>query len=104
MTLAVAVTTIKFEWDENKRRENLRKHGFDFADVWRVFENKIDVIIDDRFDYGETRFFALGLLFGRVVAVLYTETDEIRRIIYVRKGNNDEEKYFSNIANRLGEN
>ena len=22
-----------FEWDEEKRRENLRKHGFDFADA-----------------------------------------------------------------------
>ena len=91
---------MKFEWDENKRRENLRKHGFDFADVWRVFENEIDVIIDDRSNYGEIRYFALGLLFGGVVAVSYTEDDEIRRIISVRKGNkNDEEKYFRNIAN-----
>ncbi len=68
---------MKFEWDENKRGENLRKHGIDFADVWRVFENEIDVVVDDRFDYSETRYFALGLLFGRVVAVSYTETDEI---------------------------
>ncbi len=91
---------MKFEWDENKRGENLRKHGIDFADVWRVFENEIDVVVDDRFDYDETRYFALGLLFGRVVAVSYTETDEIRRIISVRKGGkNDEEKYFRNIAN-----
>ncbi len=91
---------MKFEWDENKRGENLRKHGIDFADVWRVFENEIDVVVDDRFDYSETRYFALGLLFGRVVAVSYTETDEIRRIISVRKGGkNDEEKYFRNIAN-----
>ena len=74
--------------------------GIDFADVWRVFENETDVIIDDRFDYGEIRYFALGLLFGRVVAVSYTETDKIKRIISVRKGNkNDEEKYFRSIAN-----
>lgn len=78
----------------------MRKHGIDFADVWRVFENEIDVVVDDRFDYSETRYFALGLLFSRVVAVSYTETDEIRRIISVRKGGkNDEEKYFRNIAN-----
>jgi len=91
---------MKFEWDENKRVINLQRHGIDFADVWRVFEYEIDVIIDDRFDYGETRYFALGLLFGRVVAISYTENDEIKRIISVRKGNrNDEEKYFRNIAN-----
>ncbi len=100
MTPFQSVTTMKFEWDKNKRGENLRKHGIDFADVWRVFENEIDVVVDDRFDYSETRYFALGLLFGRVVAVSYTETDEIRRIISVRKGGkNDEEKYFRNIAN-----
>lgn len=23
---------MRFEWDENKNRQNLRKHGFDFAD------------------------------------------------------------------------
>lgn len=47
---------MRFEWDEEKRAVNLKKHGIDFADVWRVFENEIDVIIDDRFDYGETRY------------------------------------------------
>jgi len=25
--------TMKFEWDETKRRENLAKHGLDFADA-----------------------------------------------------------------------
>ena len=100
MTRFIVVTTMNFEWDENKRLINLQRHGIDFADAWRVFEDEIDVVIDDRFDYGETRFFALGLLFGRVVGVSFTETDEIRRIISVRKGSkNDEEKYFRNIAN-----
>ncbi len=90
---------MRIEWDEDKRAANLQKHGIDFADVWRVFENEIDLIVDDRFDYGETRFFALGLLSGRVVAISYTENDEVRRIISVRRGNkNDEEKYFRNIA------
>ena len=90
---------MRFEWDEEKRLINLRKHGIDFADVWRAFENEIYSIIDDRFDYGETRFFALGLLSGRIVAISYTETDEVRRIISVRRGNkDDEEKHFRNVA------
>jgi uncharacterized DUF497 family protein len=25
-----------FEWDEDKRRSNLQKHGFDFADAWQI--------------------------------------------------------------------
>jgi uncharacterized DUF497 family protein len=90
---------MKFEWDENKRQENIRKHGFDFADVWRVFESETYTVVDDRFDYGEIRYFTLGLMFGRIVAVSFTETDEVLRIISVRKGGkNDEEEYFRNIA------
>ncbi|MDQ3321890.1 MAG: BrnT family toxin [Acidobacteriota bacterium] len=89
---------MKFEWNENKRRENLRKHGIDFADVWRVFENEIDAIIDDRFDYGEIRYLSLGLLFGEVVAVSHTETDEVNRIISVRKTKKyEQETYFREI-------
>jgi uncharacterized DUF497 family protein len=28
-----------FEWDENKRRANLGKHGIDFIDSMRVFSD-----------------------------------------------------------------
>ena len=46
---------MKFEWDENKRFINLQRHGIDFADVWRIFENETHTIIDNRFDYDEIR-------------------------------------------------
>jgi uncharacterized DUF497 family protein len=96
---------MRFEWDENKRRANISRHGFDFVDIPRVFEDPICSFIDDRFDYGEVRYFTLGLLFGRIVAISHTETDEIRRIISVRKANkNEQERYFTEIANRLDEN
>ncbi len=89
---------MKFEWDENKRIINLQRHGIDFADVWRVFENETDTIIDERFDYGEVRYLSFGLLFGEVVAVSHTETDEISRIISARKAEKyEQEKYFREI-------
>lgn len=89
---------MKFEWDEDKRLINLQRHGIDFADVWRVFENVTDTIIDERFNYGETRYLSLGLLFGEVVAISHTETDEINRIISVRKAEKyEQEKYFREI-------
>jgi uncharacterized DUF497 family protein len=47
---------MKFEWDENKRLVNLRKHGIDFADARKVFESERVNFIDDRFDYVELRF------------------------------------------------
>ncbi len=91
---------MSFEFDKEKRLSNIRKHGIDFADVWRFIENDIYTIVDDRFDYGEIRFLSLGLLFGEVIAVSYSETDEITRIISARKAEkHEQETYFEEIRN-----
>lgn len=96
---------MKFEWDENKRRANLQKHGFDFADAERIFESDRVIFIDDRFDYGEMRLVTIGFLSQRIVTVTYTEHDEVIRIISLRKATkNEQTKYIKGIANRLGEN
>jgi uncharacterized DUF497 family protein len=50
-----------FEWDERKRRVNLRKHKLDFVDCATVFRGPVMTVIDDRYGYGETRFQTLGL-------------------------------------------
>lgn len=89
---------MNFEWDEEKRLINLQRHGVDFVDVQKVFENEVYTVIDDRFDYGEMRFFTLGLINGRVVAIAHTQTDDVVGIISARKANKyDEEKYYTEI-------
>lgn len=56
--------------------------------------------MDDRFDYGETRFVTFGFLEGRVVAVVHTDTDETTRIISVRKATKNEQlELYKKIAN-----
>lgn len=90
---------VEFEWDEAKRRSNLRKHGIDFVGVEQLFEGVTVTILDDRADYGEERFVTFGLLDGRAVVVAHTESDEVIRIISVRKATKDEESgYFKEIA------
>ena len=89
---------MRFEWDEAKRRSNINRHGFDFVEVERIFASDIFTLLDDRFDYGEIRFLTLGILNGTVVAVAHTETDEVTRIISVRKARkNEEEIYYNEI-------
>lgn len=91
---------MRFEWDEAKRRSNLRQHGIDFADVEVVFTGEILTLLDDRFAYGETRFLTVGLLRGKAVAISHTETDEVVRIISARKARRDEEiTYFEEFKN-----
>ena len=89
----------KFEWDGHKRLANASKHGIDFTDAVGVFEGDIVIMLDDRFDYGETRYTAYGLLHGKVIVVSYTERGERIRLISARKAVKDEEiHYFKEIA------
>lgn len=90
---------MRFEWDEEKRLSNIAKHGFDFVGVERVFEGETVTVLDDRFDYGEERFVTFGLFEGRVAAVTHTKSDDVIRIIGVRRATANEEKsYFKKIA------
>ena len=81
--LQIVVTIdMRFEWDEVKRRANIGKHGIDFVDAPQVFADAFVVMEDVRFDYGESRFLALGLLHGIVVVVAYaTAVGAVTRVI-----------------------
>ena len=90
---------MQFEWDEAKRQSNISKHGVDFADLEAMFGGETVTLLDDRFDYGESRFITLGLLNGIVLVVVHIETDTIIRLISARKATKNEEKsYFKEIA------
>ena len=85
---------MRYEWDEAKRQSNIQKHGIDFVGIEKVFAGETLTILDDRFDYGESRFITLGLLSGRVVVIAHTETREVIRIISVRKATRNEEAHY----------
>lgn len=89
---------MEFEWDESKRVSNLRKHGIDFSDVSIVFDGSTVTVEDERFDYGEERFITFGLLQGQVVVVVHTESEDLIRVISVRKATKYEQQtYFDQI-------
>ncbi len=95
---------MNFEWDEEKNTENIRKHGFDFADAWEIFEAPLRTALDTREDYGEERWNGIGLLGNRIVVVIFTHRDEDTiRIISLRKALTHERKKFEEaLRNRLG--
>ena len=89
----------KFEWDETKRKSNIKKHGIDFVDAPMIFDGYTLSIEDDRHDYGEDRSVTFGILNGRVVAVVHTESEDLIRIISIRKATQHEKKeYLSQIS------
>jgi uncharacterized DUF497 family protein len=90
---------MNFEWDNTKRKSNIEKHGIDFIDAPIIFSGYTLTIEDNRYDYGEERFVTFGILDSRVVAVVHTETENLIRIISIRKATKNEEKeYFSQIS------
>ncbi len=84
-----------YEWDEEKNRENLAKHGFSFKDADTIFVGSCVTYRDRRFDYGEERFITLGLLEGRVMVIAHTPRGEKTRIISMRKANRREQKMYT---------
>ena len=88
-----------FEWDKEKNAANIKNHGIDFLDAALIFENPRMEAIDDRADYGELRWTALGLSGETVLRVVYTWRGENAvRIISARRANrHDAEKYYREI-------
>ena len=75
-----------YEFDDNKRKRNLSKHEVDLLYAARIFEGPTLEKIDDRRDYGEVRWVALGLVDGVPFTVVFTMRGEKMRLISAWKG------------------
>jgi hypothetical protein len=61
---------MRFEWDEQKNRTNLAKHGVSFETAQLVFEDPLALSIQDRYDNGEERWQTIGLAGGLVILLV----------------------------------
>ena len=68
-------------WDEAKNRRNIKDHGIAFDDAKRIFEGPTVERVDDRFEYGEGHVYAIGLVNGLEITVIYTDCDDDERRI-----------------------
>ena len=75
---------MKLEWDENKRRSNLLKHGLDFADAFEVLEShyRLDLELLRNGEWRTQSFsYAMGYLAVLTLVHLQRKVDvAIRRI------------------------
>ena len=120
--LVIVQISMQFEWDEAKNLgrvlklsqslifrtrdqyfqgvlkqtlENIRKHEIDFTDLPKMFERPMLIELDDRFDYGEDRWFGIGFLGNGVAVVIWTERqNDVIRIISARRANRYERQRF----------
>jgi uncharacterized DUF497 family protein len=72
---------MKYVWNKRKGRGNVARHGIAFEDAIRIFEGPTLERVDDRFDYGETRIYAIGVVDGLEITLIYTDVSETERRI-----------------------
>ncbi len=80
----------EYEWDAIKSRRNLAKHGVPFEAVNDFDWSRSSAKEDQRHDYGETRFIAVGPIEGRLHVLVFTWRGEKIRVIGLRKANERE--------------
>ena len=85
---------MQYEWDENKNRANIARHGIDFKAANDFEWSTAIEIYDNRIDYGEDRWIVLGLIINRLHVLIYTERSDNIRIISLRKANKKEREYY----------
>lgn len=93
--------SLRVEWDEAKRLRNLRERGVDFIDAALIFANaEVLESIDDRNDYGEIRYRALGRVGQEWFVVVYSWRNDTRRIISAWKVGEDGRRRYQALLAR----
>lgn len=85
---------MEFEFDSEKDRVNIAKHGVSLVLGVVVVENAVGEIADDRRDYGELRRNAFGMVNGRLFVCTFTMRGNAVRIISVRKASRREQRFW----------
>jgi len=89
-----------FEWDENKAKTNIQKHGISFDIAVNVFEDPIAVTSLNEIKDGEQRWQTIGMIKNNLlIIVIHTIFDninnvEIIRIISARKATKNERRFY----------
>jgi uncharacterized DUF497 family protein len=90
---------LRFDWDETKDANNLRKHGVGFEAASLVFDDPLQLSAQDCEVDGEERWQTIGMA-GGVLLLLVSHTfededgEEVVRIISARKANAQERRRY----------
>jgi len=97
LTVPTKVTTMEFEWHEDKRRRNIELHGMDFMDAAVVFDGR------SAFTYysprnNEDRWATVAMLRDRLWVVVWTvRGEQVRRIISAHRAGDAEGRQYRTL-------
>ena len=87
---------LNFQWDENKARTNLAKHGVSFEAAATVFGDPLSLTIPDpAHSQNEDRIVILGTSHNdKLLVVVHTERGDSIRLISARRASRKERKSY----------
>lgn len=85
-----------FEWEPQKAKSNLKKHGVSFEEASTAFQDTLSLTIDDPLhSIDEERVVLIGMSNkNRLLVVVHAERGDNIRIISARKATKEERKNY----------
>lgn len=86
---------MEITFDTEKDAKNKAKHGVSLVDAALLDWESLRYRVDERCDYGETRYRGVGLIGDRLYAIAFTFRNETIRVISLRKANGREVRDYA---------
>jgi len=91
---------MNFEYDENKSKSNELKHGIDFEEAQKLWDDSYAFELPSPQSEDENRFLVLGKIGSKNYTAVITYRNQNIRIISVRRSRQKEKKLYESIRNR----
>ena len=85
---------MRFEYDEHKSRINKEKHGIDFVEAQKLWQNENALIVPANIVDDEIRYALISVFKSKCYVAIFTLRNESYRLISVRRCRKNEEKYL----------
>jgi len=89
-----------FEYDENKSHSNQQKHGIDFEEAQRLWDDPYAFELPSKNSEDEKRFLVLGTIATKHYTAIITYRQHAIRIISVRRSRKKEVELYESIRFR----
>jgi uncharacterized DUF497 family protein len=88
---------VHITYDPAKNQRNIEERDLPFDQAKDFDFESARTYVDERVDYGETRYVALGFLHGRLHVLCFAETTDGIRVISFRKANSREVSRYAKV-------
>ena len=92
---------MEFEYDSKKSQINKEKHGIDFEEAKRLFEDDNSFVVPAKNVSDEERYALIGRMDGKCYVAIFTFRGEKIRLISVRRCRKKEEANYEHYSKRV---